>query len=42
MSGRWVGTSYDGKILTGWGGMARDEQEAKNVIAQLKEQERQP
>jgi transcriptional regulator with XRE-family HTH domain len=42
MSGRWVGMSYDGKILTGWGGMARDEQEAKNVIAQLKEQERQP
>jgi hypothetical protein len=39
MSGRWVGMSYDRKIVIGWGAMARDEQEAENVIAQLKEQE---
>jgi transcriptional regulator with XRE-family HTH domain len=36
MAGRWVGLSYDGKIVTGWGSMARDEQEARNVIDELK------
>lgn len=38
MSGRWVGLSYDGKIVTGWGAIARDEQDVKNVIAELKDQ----
>lgn len=42
MAGRWVGLSYDGKIVTGWGAMARGEQEAKDVIAELKQQEAQP
>ena len=37
MAGRWVGLSYDGKIVTGWGSMARSEQDARDVIADLKE-----
>jgi transcriptional regulator with XRE-family HTH domain len=37
MAGRWVGLSYDGKIVTGWGAMARGEQEASDAIAELKE-----
>ena len=37
MEGRWVGLSYDGKIVTGWGGMARSEDEARAIIEQLKE-----
>src|SRR5690348_14681920 len=39
MRGRWVGLSYDGKIVTGWGGMARSEAEARAVIDELKAQE---
>jgi transcriptional regulator with XRE-family HTH domain len=38
MSGRWVGLSYDGKIVTGWGAMAREEQEATKAIEDLKNQ----
>jgi transcriptional regulator with XRE-family HTH domain len=37
MSGRWVGLSYDGKIVTGWGAMAHSEEEAAALIAELKE-----
>ncbi len=37
MSGRWVGLSYDGKIMTGWGGMGKGESEAREIIEQLKE-----
>lgn len=36
MSGRWVGLSYDGAIMTGWGAMARGEDEAHDAIAKLK------
>jgi transcriptional regulator with XRE-family HTH domain len=36
MLGRWVGLSYDGKIITGWGAMSRDEQDATAAIAELK------
>ncbi len=39
MAGRWVGLSYDGKIVTGWGAMARDEQAAKDAIAELRERD---
>jgi len=39
MSGRWVGLSYDGQIVTGWGSLAKTEDEAREVIGQLKEQE---
>ncbi|WP_344167677.1 helix-turn-helix transcriptional regulator [Pilimelia columellifera] len=38
MAGRWVGISYDGKIVTGWGAMARTEQDAKAVIQDLKDE----
>ena len=37
-NGRWVGLSYDGKVVTGLGGMARTEDEARGVIDRLKEQ----
>ncbi len=36
MSGRWVGLSYDGAIVTGWGGMGRSEDEARGIINKLK------
>ena len=39
MSGRWVGLSYDGKIVTGWGAMAGEEQEAVKFIDDLKNQD---
>lgn len=35
MYGRWVGISYDGKIVTGWGGMARDADGAGDAIREL-------
>lgn len=38
MSGRWVGMSYDGKIVTGWGAMAREKVRATEIIAELKGQ----
>jgi transcriptional regulator with XRE-family HTH domain len=37
MAGRWVGLSYDGDIVTGWGGIAKTEDEARAIIDQLKE-----
>lgn len=36
MRGRWVGLGYDGKIVTGWGSMARSEDDAREVIETLK------
>jgi len=39
MLGRWVGISYDGKIITGWGAMARNEQDAVAAIEELKERD---
>ncbi|SDO81011.1 helix-turn-helix transcriptional regulator [Lentzea jiangxiensis] len=36
MTGRWVGLSYDGKIMTGWGAMGRTEEDARGLIEQLK------
>jgi transcriptional regulator with XRE-family HTH domain len=36
MSGRWVGLSYDGKVITGFGAVARDEASATAAIAELK------
>lgn len=38
MSGRWVGLGYDDKIMTGWGSMAKTQDEAEAVIARLNEQ----
>jgi hypothetical protein len=37
MTGRWVGLSYDGAIVTGWGAMARNEDDARHLIDQLEE-----
>lgn len=36
MKGRWVGLGYDGQVMTGWGGMARTEDEVRQVIDELK------
>jgi transcriptional regulator with XRE-family HTH domain len=38
LDGRWVGMSHDGKIVTGFGGMARTEDEARDTITKLREQ----
>lgn len=37
MTGRWVGLSYDGPIVTGWGTMAKSEQEARELMDKLRE-----
>jgi transcriptional regulator with XRE-family HTH domain len=37
MTGRWVGLSYDGAIVTGWGAMGKTEEDARNLITQMKE-----
>ncbi len=37
MAGRWVGLSYDGKIVTGYGSMARSHDEAEAAITRLKQ-----
>jgi transcriptional regulator with XRE-family HTH domain len=42
MSGRWVGLSYDGAVMTGWGAIAKIEQEARSLIAELKERQGMP
>lgn len=38
MSGRWVGLSYDGAVITGLGAMARSESEARDLVAGLKDE----
>jgi transcriptional regulator with XRE-family HTH domain len=35
LRGRWVGLSYDGAIVTGWGAMARNEHDARQLIDTL-------
>jgi transcriptional regulator with XRE-family HTH domain len=37
LTGRWVGLSYDGSIITGWGATAKTKEEARELIDQLKE-----
>lgn len=37
MSGRWVGLSYDGPIVTGWGAIAQTEDDVVALMGQLKE-----
>ena len=39
MTGRWVGLSYDGPIVTGWGAIARTEDQAVSLVNELKEKE---
>jgi hypothetical protein len=34
---RWVRLSYDGRIVTGWASMAKGEDEARELVAKLKE-----
>ena len=41
-SGRWVGLSYDGKIMTGYGTIGRSEDEARGLIDELKASHGQP
>jgi transcriptional regulator with XRE-family HTH domain len=36
MRGKWVGLSYDGKIVDGWGSMARTDEDARAAIEELK------
>lgn len=38
MDGRWVGLSYDGPVISGWGALARTEDEATTVVNELREQ----
>jgi hypothetical protein len=38
MAGRWVGLSNDGKVITGWGSMAKDHDGAEAVIARLNQE----
>jgi hypothetical protein len=33
--GRWVGMSYDGVVVTGWGAIARTEELADKVVEDL-------
>jgi transcriptional regulator with XRE-family HTH domain len=37
MTGRWVGLSYDGPIVSGWGTMAKSNDEVLSLMNQLKE-----
>jgi hypothetical protein len=36
MTGRWVGLSYDGPIITGWGAIARTQDEVTDLMTNLK------
>jgi transcriptional regulator with XRE-family HTH domain len=36
LRGRWVGLSYDGKVMTGWGAAAHTEEEARGGIDTLR------
>jgi transcriptional regulator with XRE-family HTH domain len=38
MAGRWVGLSNDGKVITGWGSMAKEHDGAEAVIARLNQE----
>jgi len=36
LEGRWTGTSYDGPIVSGWGAIARAQDEATSTVTRLK------
>jgi hypothetical protein len=38
--GRWVGLSYDGPIVTGWGALARTEDEVVALMEKLRNDEK--
>src|SRR3954447_12608964 len=42
MTGRWVGLSYDGPIVTGWGTIARTEEEVLALMDELREKGKVP
>jgi hypothetical protein len=35
--GRWVGLSHDGKIVTGWAAIAKDEDQIPELVETLKQ-----
>jgi hypothetical protein len=37
LTGRWVGLSYDGKVITGWAAMTHSEDQARELVAQLRD-----
>src|SRR4051812_18450622 len=37
MTGRWVGLSYDGPVITGWGAVARTEEEVLALMDELRD-----
>ncbi|GAA3612698.1 helix-turn-helix domain-containing protein [Microlunatus ginsengisoli] len=37
--GRWVGMSYDGQVVTGWGSLARNREQAHQVVQNLIDRE---
>jgi hypothetical protein len=37
MTGRWVGLSYDGPIVSGWGAIARTQDEVLALMRDLRE-----
>ena len=36
--GRWVGLSYDGPIISGWGVIARTEEEVTELMDKLRQE----
>ncbi|HEY0699462.1 MAG TPA: helix-turn-helix transcriptional regulator [Micromonospora sp.] len=39
MKGRWVGLSYDGRIVSGWGAMGRTDEAARSAMQELRQEE---
>jgi hypothetical protein len=37
MTGRWVGLSYDGPVVTGWGAIARTQEEVVDLMNTLRQ-----
>ena len=33
--GRWVGMSYDGAVITGWGSLARTQEHSAQIVQDL-------
>jgi len=40
--GRWVGMSYDGDVITGWGSLARTQEHAHQIVQDLIDKNPQP
>jgi hypothetical protein len=38
--GRWVGLSYDGPIITGWGALAHSEEDVVALMDKVRNEER--